>query len=272
MPPAAQGTTLSTEKIVAILESFKRMNRRSASGAQRLLLILVSVTAVTISPVYSQKYVDEREQTWFGYYNQSRLSEKSGLWVDLHLRLTNHYIREKAMLLTRFGYIYYVHDRVRLMGGYTYAHRYNQLGMRRVPEHRPWQQVQWFSKMNGFDFTQAFRIEQRFRKDGSPDDYTFNWRFRYSVAFTIPLEDKVLHPKAPYLFLSNEINVNAGKSIINNYFDQHRSFAGVGYQFSAKFHANVGYLFIFQQDPREGYYNHTHAVRLFVYHNLDLRD
>ena len=99
----------------------------------------------------------------------------------------------------------------------------------------------------------------------------FNWRFRYNISVTIPLRGKALVPKTPYLFISNEVNVNAGKSIITNYFDQNRSFVGLGYQFSPSMHANLGPLFIFQQSPEPGHYNHTHAIRLYVYHNIDLR-
>lgn len=273
MPP--QQVKLVNRKIVAIPASSKKMKRRRTfSESLILVLISISLPLASIYPCYSQKYVVEHEQTWIGYYNQLRLTGKSGLWTDLHLRLTDHYTREKAMLLTRIGYIYYANDRVRLAGGYTYAHRYNQLGVRRVPEHRPWQQIQWVSRKIGFDFTEAFRLEQRFRKDGSSGSrgFSFNWRLRYTIAFMIPLKDKVLRPKAPYLLLSNEININAGKQIVNNYFDQNRSFAGLGYQFSPKLHANVGYLFIFQQDARPQYYNRTHAIRLFVYHNVDFRD
>lgn len=226
--------------------------------------------------LYAQKAVEEREQTWVGYFNQSRFTDRSGLWVDLHWRATGHYITQTTMSVTRVAYIYYVNDQVKLMAGYAYANRYNQSGVDMIPEHRPWQQIHWIERKKGFDLTQAFRVEQRFRKtvvDGMlGDDFNANWRFRYNIGITIPLMDKILKPTDPYLILSNEIHVNAGKSIVHNYFDQNRLFAGLGYQFTSQLHANLGYLFIFQQDPLPGRYNHTHAIRLFVYHNIDRRE
>ena len=241
----------------------------------RTLFILLALLLIIVPQAQAQKVVEEQEQTWFGYINQSRITDRSGLWVDLHLRLTDHYVNKKTMVLTRAGYIFYLHEHVRLVAGYTYAHRYGQSGSGRIPEHRPWQQIQWIERKKSFDLVQAFRVEERFRKAVGDrvdtDSYIFNWRFRYNIAFTIPLRGKRLIPKTPYLFFSNEVNVNAGKSIVNNYFDQNRSFVGLGYQFNASLHANLGPLFIFQQSPEPGRYNHTHAIRLYVYHNIDLR-
>ena len=253
--------------------AFLRAPRLLSPGGT--LLMRLALMLAIVHQAQAQKVVDEQEQTWFGYINQSRFTDRSGLWADLHLRLTDHYVNKKTMVLTRVGYIFYLHEQVRFMAGYTYAHRYSEWGNGRVPEHRPWQQVQWIERKKGFDLVQAFRVEQRFRKAVDDrvdtDTYIFNWRFRYNISVTIPLRGKTLVPKTPYLFISNEVNVNAGKSIITNYFDQNRSFVGLGYQFSPSMHANLGPLFIFQQSPEPGHYNHTHAIRLYVYHNIDLR-
>src|SRR5688500_20145925 len=53
----------------------------------------------------SQKNVDESEETWFGYFNQMRFTHRSGLWLDGHLRLTDHYIRRKALGIIRGAYV-----------------------------------------------------------------------------------------------------------------------------------------------------------------------
>src|SRR5688500_985343 len=253
--------------------AFLRTPRLLSQG--RTLLMLLALPLAVVHQVRAQKVIEEQEQTWFGYINQSRVTDRSGVWVDLHLRLTDHYLNRKTMVLTRAAYIFYLHEHVRFMAGYTYAHRYDRSGSGRIPEHRPWQQVQWIERKKGFDLVQAFRVEQRFRKSVDDrldaDSYIFNWRFRYNIAFTIPLGGKTLTPKTPYLFVSNEVKVNAGKSIVNNYFDQNRTLTGLGYQFTPSMHANLGPLFIFQQSPEPGHYNHTHAIRLYVFHTIDLR-
>lgn len=183
-------------------------------------------------------------------------------------------MREKTMTIARIAYIYHVSAQVRMMAGHAYANRYNQSGVYRVPEHRSWQQIQWVEHKKGFNFTQAFRVEQRFRRrvrDETLDEgYNFNWRFRYNFTFTIPLRGSTLVKHTPFLLVQDEILVNAGKLISHNYFDQNRSFLGIGYQFTETTSAHLGYLFIFQQDnpPR---YLHIHAIRVFVSHNVDWR-
>ena len=238
-----------------------------------LILFFVGIFLVPTSyPAIAQKQITEREQTWFGYFHQSRFTRKSGLWLDLHFRMTDHYVQHRTMTVARAGYIHYFSEVLRLTGGYAFANRYNQSGRDRIPEHRPWQQLQWTKQTGRFILVQGFRIEQRFRRSFSEERFNFNWRFRYNVALTIPLTQRLLQPSTLFLLMSNEVMVNAGKRIVYNYFDQNRSFAGLGYQFNRKTGAHLGYLFIFQQDDVANHYIHTHAIRLFFFHNLDFRN
>lgn len=121
----------------------------------------------------------------------------------------------------------------------------------------------------------AFRLEQRFRRNVAEgelaDDYSFNWRLRYGVTFTVPFTGTEVVAGTPFLLFNDEIHINAGKQVVHNYFDQNRLFAGLGYQFTSKMNAHLGYLFVFQQEPVSGRYLHINAIRLFVNHNFDLR-
>jgi hypothetical protein len=226
--------------------------------------VLVSILILGSGPeAISQKKVAVQEQTWFGYINQSRLTERSGLWVDVHFRMTDHFIKEKTMAIARLAYIYYAGENVRVMGGYAYAPRY-KIGVPQIPEHRPWQQIQWFEKKKGFNLSQAFRIEQRFRGlvvDGRlTEEYTFNWRFRYNFSVTVPLTGSDVRGRGPFLLFADEVMVNAGREIINNYFDQNRLFTAFGYQFTSNLNAHLGHLFIFQQEFDAGHYLRTHVI------------
>jgi len=229
------------------------------------------------SPSLAQtKNTETREQTWFGYFNQTRFTKRSGMWLDLHLRLTNNFIEQKNLSIIRAGYTYYLSDQVRLTAGYAYVTQYGlKEGEPDAPEHRPWQQIQWIEKKKGFNMMQWFRAEQRFRskiENNSPSgDYNFNWRFRYNISFTIPLKGHEVKAKTPFLFLNDELHINAGKNIVYNYFDQNRLFAGFGYQFTSHLNAHLGYMYVFQQLPAGNAYANIHAIRLFVFHNIDLR-
>lgn len=123
---------------------------------------------------------------------------------------------------------------------------------------------------------QWIRLEERFRNrvvaDQLTSKYDFNYRIRYNMAFTIPLKGKQLLPNTPFLFANNEVMINFGKQVINNYFDQNRAFLGVGYQFTSHLNAQLGYMYVFQQLPGGSEYLNIHAIRLFVFHNLDFRN
>jgi hypothetical protein len=233
--------------------------------------ILLSVTTLS---VVAQKQTEVRDQTWFGYFNQTRFTKRSGLWADLHLRLTDNFVNQRSITIARLAYIYYITDQTRIMAGYAYANQYSAVGPN-IPEHRPWQQIQWLDKKDGFNLMQWLRIEERYRTKVAAgeltNDYNFNWRLRYNFALTFPLKGKQVAAKTPFLFFNNEIHVNAGKSIVNNYFDQNRLFFGLGYQFTSHINAHLGYMNVFQQLPAGNQYVSTNAIRLFVFHNIDLR-
>lgn len=221
-----------------------------------------------------QKESETSQQAWLGYFNQTRLTPKSGLWLDLQFR-TNSWVDEAASSIVRLGYTYYARDQLRLTAGYGWiTHFALSPHAPDIPEHRAWQQVQWFDKNYRASLAQYLRVEQRFvRKevDGKLlDDHRFTWRFRYNFAVSIPIRAAEILPKTPFLFLNDEIHVNAGRNIVNNYFDQNRLFAGLGYQFSRDVNAHLGYLYVFQQLPTGNRYVHVHALRLFVFHKLDL--
>ena len=235
-----------------------------------LTLILFSILAFS-----QDKEFETREMTWLGYFNQTRFTDRSGLWVDLHLRLNDDFVKEVHTTIARVAYIYYLNDHSKLMAGYAHQTLYGHDGSPNVPEHRLWQQIQWHEKKSWFNLMQWIRLEERFRRkvedEELVDDYNFNFRIRYTMGLTIPLKGKKVEPKTPFVFLNNEVFVNFGKNITYNYFDQNRTFAGIGYQFTQHINAHLGYMYVFQQLPEGNKYVQAHAIRFFVFHNLDLR-
>ncbi|MBL7843608.1 MAG: DUF2490 domain-containing protein [Cyclobacteriaceae bacterium] len=243
-----------------------------------MLRFISTSTALALAfSVFAQtKNIVTSEQTWLGYFNQTRLTNKSGLWLDLHARLTDDFAERMSQDIVRLGYVYYLHDNVRLAAGYAYITNFS--GNDDVPnlhEHRPWQQIQWYDKKKYFNMMQYLRLEQRFKEyllNGEvADNYQFNYRIRYNMSLTIPLRSGGVGPKTPFIFLSDEVMINFGEEIINNYFDQNRFFAGFGYQFTKSLNAHLGYLNVFLERPSGTDFINTHAIRLFVFHNLDLR-
>lgn len=241
----------------------------------RFLVILVALN-FSAAVLAQEKDKEFRQQVWTAYFNQTRLSDKWGLWADVHFRFTDNFTDRLGLSIFRIAPVYYITDQTRISSGYGYITSYNIDPIPDLHEHRLWQQIQWFEKKQWFSMAQYFRVEERFRRTLAAgevhDDYTFSWRFRYNIGLTIPLKGKTVQSKTPFLFLNDELHVNAGKHIANNYFDQNRLFAGVGYQFTPQLNAQLGYLYVFQQMPASNTFVHTDAVRLFVFHNLDFRN
>jgi Protein of unknown function (DUF2490) len=241
---------------------------------QRLLSFFFLV--LLTQPLLAQKQYVREQQTWLGVFNQTRFTNRWGTWTDLHLRLHDHFVQARFQALTRVGLTYYLTDDVRLTGGYAYVYHYPD-GARTVgqPEHRPWQQVQWFTKFPKARLMQWVRLEERFRRtirqNEPTEGFDFNYRTRYNAALFLPLTKRGFEPGGWQFLLNNEVMMNFGKEIRLNYFDQNRLFAGLVYPLNKHAQLHAGYMHLFQQLPVGSTYRNQHTIRVFYFHNFDLR-
>lgn len=226
----------------------------------------------------STKSTEEVNQLWFAYFNQTRLSNKWGIWTDLHLRTKEDFVNNFSQSIIRLGLTYYVNDVTKLTAGYAYVSIYPADAHKKVtqPEHRPWQQIQWHTKYGKKRMMQWFRLEERYRRrilnDSTlADGSNFNFRIRYNIWYDIPLSKKGIVPNSLSLVVNDEVHFNFGKQIVNNYFDQNRFFVGLKYQVNEHSNLQFGYMNLFQQLAAGNKYRNLHTMRLFYFQNLDLR-
>src|SRR5262249_485691 len=139
------------------------------------------------------------------------------------------------------------------------------------PEHRLWQQIQFYSKHHLIRTTQRVRLEERFRRQildqlklGSR--YNFNYRIRYNFTFATPLCKKGFQSHGFTFLLNDEILINFGKQIVYNYFDQNRFFIGFSYQTNKNDNLQFGYMNLFQQLSAGNQYKSINAARIFYFH------
>lgn len=227
---------------------------------------------------FAQKQKTNVEQIWTGYFNQTRFSDRWGLWADLHLRTKEDFVDDLSQGIARLGLTYYLKDNTRFTVGYAYVHHFPADAHPGIsqPEHRPWQQLQWHNRYAKLRLMQGVRLEERFRrkiKDGDKldDGYNFNYRVRYNFFLTTPLSKKAFAPGTLSLVLNDEVHINFGKEITYNTFDQNRLFVGLAYHTNAHDNLQFGYMNLFQQLPAGSRYRIVHAPRIFYFHNLDLR-
>ncbi len=242
----------------------------------RFLVIIVFLLGLFPAAAQTvQKQINTHQQGWLGYFNQTRLTNKFGLWLDVHARRID-WLERWNTVLVRPGVTYYVNDHVRLTAGYAFVQHYPPSGQLTIrPEHRAWQQVLWTSRSKKLQTQQWVRLEQRYNRkianDQLQEGYTFNYRFRYLIALFVPLKGDFIQKGVPFLAFNDEVHINAGKQITYNHFDQNRFFVGLGYQFTKSLNAQLGYMNLFQQLPAGNRFNNNHVLRLFFFHNLDLR-
>ena len=224
------------------------------------------------------KQTEKLKQVWTGYFNQTRFSDKWGAWFDIQLRTKDDFFDDFSQLLIRPGITYYLNDATKLTAGYAYIRHFPADNHKNVamPEHRPWQQIQWHTKYTRLRTMQLLRLEERFRRKILNDStlasgYNFNFRWRYNFLLQYPLNGGQIKAGDFSLIFNDEIHINFGKQIVSNYFDQNRFFAGVAYHVNAHDNIQIGYMNLFQQLSGNSRYRSIHAARIFYFHNLDLR-
>jgi hypothetical protein len=224
------------------------------------------------------KQTDNINQIWAGYFNQTRFTNKLGMWSDVHLRTKEKFATNFSTAIIRLGLTYYINDVTKLTLGYAFVNQFPADAHKKIsqPEHRPWQQLQWHTKYGKNRMMQSFRLEQRYRRRILNDSTlantsSFNWKLRYNFWYEMPLSKKGIVPKAWSLIANDELHINFGKQIINNYFDQNRFFLGVKYQFNPQNNLQFGYSNVFVQTAAGNKYRNINAARVFFFQNLDLR-
>lgn len=252
----------------------------SLGRRQRRFAFVTMMVAISCFPVLvqAQKSTEQVQQIWAGYFNQTRFSNKWGMWAEVQLRTKEDFVTDFSQAILRAGLTYYLNNDTKLTAGYAFINFFPADNHANIsqPEHRPWQQLQWHTKYQKLRLMQWIRLEERFRhkikdNDNLADGYNFNWRIRYNLLGMFPLSKKAFAPKTLSLVLNDEVHVNFGKQIVYNYFDQNRAFAGFAYHTNSHDNIQFGYMNVFQQLAAGNKYRSIHTIRVSYFHNLDAR-
>ncbi|HZH66319.1 MAG TPA: DUF2490 domain-containing protein [Flavisolibacter sp.] len=245
---------------------------------KKVTLSLLLLLGLAIDVFAQTKTKTSQQQVWLGYFNQSRFSNKWGLWVDVHLRTKEDFFTNFSQAIYRGGITYYLNDATKLTIGDAYISHFPSDNHKKVtqPEHRPWQQLQWHTVYPKVRTMQWVRLEERFRRkilnDSTlADGSSFNFRARYNFLLQVPLTKGKIKAGDFSFILNDEVHLNFGKQILNNTFDQNRAFIGFAYHVNNHDNLQFGYMNLWQQLAGVSNYRSTHTARVFYFHNIDWR-
>lgn len=249
-----------------------------------LLLLKVAVQQLATAQTASQITLEETG-VWNGLYIKARFSKTLGYYGEHHYRLRNSldnvssFIGRTRQLYNRAGVNIYFNENFEAVIGPTLVLNFTpEPGNERFEsvtlEPRIWHQWLFIMPMMGrAKIFHQFRFEHRWRRSNLVgSDYEFTNRYRYKFFAYIPLNKETIEENTLFFSPSAEIFLHSGESIVNNPFEDFRTYNGFGYVLNSSITFFVGYMWTLGQ-RRSGFeYGTSHIIRINLFWGLDLRD
>lgn len=173
---------------------------------------------------------------WLIYIGSKKLDKKWNLHHEVQYRNYNA-IGDLEQLLLRTGIGYNLTEgNNNVLLGYGFIHNQNYTGVGdekvNIDEHRIFQQFITKQRFGRFNIQHRYRFEQRWAQEN------FKLRFRYFLAFAIPITQKTMTDNTLYFSTYNEIFLNTK----GNAFDRNRLYVGMGYKLNNTVRFELGYM------------------------------
>jgi hypothetical protein len=213
---------------------------------------------------------DNQFSGWAALFHTQRISKHWGASFDAQFRSADQFDYLRNVLLRPSVNYYFANNKIGALG-YAYVSTNGRTASGAStfrPESRIWQQFIYNHKISRSATLQhRFRLEQRFlgNTSSTANDSYFSQRFRYFARSVIPFKNDSVFTKGPFLALQNEVFLNLqNKDKVNkHFFDQNRAYGAIGFRFSKKFDAEVGYLN--QYTKQASAYTLNHIIQTAFY-------
>jgi Protein of unknown function (DUF2490) len=231
------------------------------------LLFFLLVSGLT----YGQGNTTHQTLYWIRYYNQTQLSSK----YTLHLEVDERRLISPDLQFQFFTHAH-LHRRfsklIDVAAGFTYATTNSSKNPQlAVPELRPFQEISFshpISKKIQLQF--RYRLDERFIHNNNKlelqDGYNFFFRHRFRLQGSMTVK-KFESGKTIIAKLAEEVMLDQGPGAINS-FDQNRVYLAAEFQFS-KWSVELGYLNLYQSASGGDYFARD-IMRWTVFHRLSL--
>jgi len=234
--------------------------------------ILLSVLFATSLAQNNSPIIVRDNMVWVGYFSMIKINDKWSLNSDAQFRTRNE-VKNYSQALLRKGLSYKLNEKVDVTLGLAHF-RFFITNDKTRREWRPWQEFKLNDKFGNCKLSHRFRVEQRFnetlKNSEATNDYQFNFRFRYRFDLRYPILKENKSGNNIYALIGNEIMVNAGNNISNNYFDQDRLYVGVNYEINKKIALQLQYMHIWQQASNGLTLNSNEVIRFNIYHTISI--
>ena len=220
-----------------------------------------------------EKNVTKGNQQWVQYYNQTKFSKKWSLLVDGGYRWKQD-LGKHSRYIIRAARAYMISPGIRVAAGFAHLGTYTEIDIT-VVEFRTYQELTVKQVFGKLGLNHRVRIEQRLIESTKNNDEQFNrsnWRFRYSIVFSIPIIKQFPNhdDRSLKLNVGDEIFINAGKDIVYNVFDQNRILIGPEFQLHKKLTFTLTYSGKFRALNLPSQYTYNHILWVGVRHKIDL--
>ena len=239
-----------------------------------ILLLLLS-NACT-----AQKQVDHQQQVWYAYHNNIKFDSTWSLASEVQeRRFVNPDAQSQFLIRTNLhrnlgrgwdvaaGLSYFLQSPGNPESDVELV----------VPEIRPDIQFNYRQKIKSWSLEHRYKVEARFFHNADltteelREGYTFtNFRFRYRLQLVLPIL-RLNETQKIMLKAGDEILLNVGKKVVNNFFDQNRLFIGLNMSISPAFALEANYINWFQQQSSGVKYYNRDIFRLALYHSIQLK-
>lgn len=215
---------------------------------------------------------DNQFSGWGALFHTQRFSKHWGASFDGQFRSADQFDYLRNILLRPSVNYYFSRNKIGALG-YAYVTANGRAGESKTfrPESRIWQQFIINQKLGkGSMLQHRFRLEQRFLGNTSlagieRNDHYFAQRLRYFARAVLPFKSDSVFTKGPFFAIQDEIFLNLqNKGKVNNhFFDQNRAYGAIGFRFSKKFDAEIGYLN--QYTKQATAYTVNHVIQTAIY-------
>ncbi len=231
-----------------------------------------------VSVTFAQKQVNHQKLIWFAYTLTVPIDSLWYVQTELQERFFFSPELAQAQFLTRS----HLHRKLgdsgwELSSGFAFFLQKTSNALEdqgfATPELRPHIEGYYKQKLKSLVLDHRYRAEARFFNEGRNavaaelDKYVFqSYRFRYRFQISFPIV-RLQNQKAIHGVVSDEVFLQAGKKLVQNVFDQNRTYLGFSYQVSARVNLEAGYLTWFQQTADQNFIS-DHIISFSVSHSL----